>query len=167
MSADPSSSNKMRAAAAKRGGTRPPLPHPPPPPASGRPPRLYRILLVEDEESLGRALIRWLRDYDVVYCASLSEALKRIRSDEPFDVVLSDVMMRGGDAPQLYAAIEAEAPQLLERMLFMTGGATTQEALEFVGCHTSRVIPKPLDLVGLRERLARLLSELATEHPQR
>ena len=78
MSAEPSSSEKMRAAKRASSG----------PPTSAGQPRTPRILIVEDEVSLGRALLRWLRDYNVVHSASMSEALTRIRSGEPVDLIL-------------------------------------------------------------------------------
>jgi DNA-binding response OmpR family regulator len=118
-----------------------------------------RILVVEDEEQLGRALVRFLRSYEVVYCTSVAEALERIRAGEHFDVVVSDIMMPGGTGADLYAALLAEAPELASRTLFMTGGATTAETLAFVTAHAKNVLPKPLDLANLRKRVDALLAD--------
>jgi len=115
--------------------------------------------VVEDEAALGRALTRWLRDYDVVHCTTMTEALDRIRSGERFDVVVCDVMMPGGNAPDVHAAIVKEAPRLAERMLFMTGGATTPEAIAFVTAQAGRVLTKPLDLRELRRRVALVIGQ--------
>jgi DNA-binding NtrC family response regulator len=151
---DPSSSEKMRAAAAA---------------ARVTPALLARILVVEDEESLGRALLRFLRGYELVYCRSIAEALGRIRAGEHFDVVVSDMMMPGGNGSDLHAALSIEAPSLAARTLFMTGGATTPETMAFVAEHAASVVTKPLDLANLRRRVDELLSTrgLRSRCPQR
>jgi DNA-binding NtrC family response regulator len=153
MSVDASSSEKMRAA--KRASSEPPsLPQP-----SGSHPRVASILLVEDEVSLGRAMLRWLRDYKVVHCTGIAEALMRIRAGERFDLILCDVMMPGGNAPDFYEALLKEAPALAERILFMTGGATTPETVAFVAAQSWRLITKPLDLADLRRRVAEFIAQ--------
>jgi CheY-like chemotaxis protein len=152
MSVGASSSEKMRAA--KRASSEPPSP-------SGSHPRVANILLVEDEVSLGRAMLRWLRDYKVVHCTGIAEALTRIRAGERFDLILCDVMMPGGNAPEFHEALLQEAPALAERILFMTGGATTPETVAFVASQSWRLITKPLDLADLRRRVAEFLAQLA------
>jgi CheY-like chemotaxis protein len=185
MSADPTSSEKIRAAAkAKRvpsSSERVPVPGSEPPApgservpvpgsersatdkASGVPPRKAKVLVVEDEVALGRALLRWLRDYNVVHCPGIADALARIRGGEHFDVIVCDVMMPGGNAPEFYAVLLAEAPELTHRMLFMTGGATTPEAIAFIADQSARVVTKPLDLRELRRRVGLLIEELGLD----
>jgi DNA-binding NtrC family response regulator len=133
------------------------------PQVSGIPERRARILVVEDEVALGRALLRWLRDYEVVHCTGMAEALGRIRAGERFDAVVCDVMMPGGNAPEVYEALLKEDPALANRMLFMTGGATTPEAIAFVSAQAYRVITKPLDLRELRRRVALLIGVLRAD----
>jgi DNA-binding response OmpR family regulator len=161
MNADPTSSEKMRAA--QKGGDRTPS-SPGSSVGSGVAPRRARLLVLEDEVSMGRALVRWLRDYDVVHCTMLAEALDRIRKGERFDLVVCDVMMPGGNAPDVHAALLKEAPSLAQRMLFMTGGATTPEAIAFVAANAPRIVSKPLDLRELRRRIGLLLAELDGDH---
>jgi two-component system NtrC family sensor kinase len=147
-----SNSEKMRAAAEVQS-------EPPPPLSVARGvARRGRLLVLEDEVSLARAILRWLRDYDAVHCAGLGEALKRIRAGERFDAVLCDVMMPGGNAPDVYAAFLREAPELAEQTLFMTGGATTAETIAFVAEHSARVLCKPLDLGELRRRVGAVVN---------
>jgi DNA-binding NtrC family response regulator len=118
-----------------------------------------RILIIEDEEQLGRALVRFLRSYDVVYCTTAAEALERVRAGEHFDVVVSDMMMPGGNGSDLYAVLLAEAPDLASRSLFMTGGATTPDTVAFVAEHAANVLQKPLDLANLRKRVDAILAD--------
>jgi DNA-binding response OmpR family regulator len=150
MSVDQSNSEKMRAA--RR------LPESPPVRvASNAGQRPARLLVLEDEVALGRAILRWLRDYEVVHCAGMGQALALIRSGERFDAILCDVMMPGGNAPDVYEALLREAPDLANRILFMTGGATTPETIAFVSEHAARVVSKPLDLGELRSRVGALI----------
>jgi CheY-like chemotaxis protein len=146
---DPSSSDKMRAACAE-----PPTTHTSDVPRSGDlPTAKLRVLIVEDEVALGRALVRFLRGYTVTFCVSMDEALDRVRGGECFDAIVSDMMMPGGNGDELHAVLAREAPEMAERMLFMTGGATTPEARAFVAAHAARVVTKPLDLATLRARV--------------
>ncbi len=154
MEPDPTSSDKMRAARARSPSSSDIVPRP-----DGRPAAPALVLVVEDEESLGRALLRFLRGYEVVYCQSVGEALVRIRAGELFDVIVSDMMMPGGNGNDLYAVLLAEAPDLAPRTLFMTGGATTPETVAFVVEHAANVLPKPLDLASLRLRVDVLLAD--------
>jgi CheY-like chemotaxis protein len=151
MSASPSKSEKMRAAAKRQ-------PEPLLRVASSASSKTARLLVLEDELPLGRAILRWLRDYDVVHCAGMGEALERIRAGEHFDAVLCDVMMPGGNAPDVYDALLREAPELADQILFMTGGATTPETIAFVAHQAARVVSKPLDLLELRRRVGALIS---------
>jgi two-component system NtrC family sensor kinase len=151
MSADPSNSEKMRAAAKWQ-------PEPAPLRVAGGALPRARLLVLEDEVPLGRAILRWLRDYDVVHCTAMGEALERIRAGERFDGVICDVMMPGGNAPDVYAALLQEAPELADRILFMTGGATTADTIAFIAHQAARVVSKPLDLGELRRRVSALVA---------
>lgn len=117
-----------------------------------------RVLVVDDEVALGRALRRFMRGYEIVHCLGMSEAYERIRGGEVFDVVVSDVMMPGGNGPELYAMLQREVPDLAERTIFMTGGATTPETIAFVEEHADRVLEKPLDLAEFRRRVDALVA---------
>jgi CheY-like chemotaxis protein len=77
-----------------------------------------RILLVDDDAMLCRAVERMLRPYQVTLASSAAEALDAVKADE-FDLILCDVMMPGMSGPELFHALE---PALQRRMVFMTGG---------------------------------------------
>jgi CheY-like chemotaxis protein len=55
-----------------------------------------RILVVDDEASIGRLVSRLLekQGYTCIVCESASEAIDRIESG-PFELVVSDIMMPG------------------------------------------------------------------------
>lgn len=83
----------------------------------------YRLLLVDDDDSIRAALARLLRgDYDVVTASNAEAALEAIETSMP-DVIVSDVAMPGSDGPSLMRSAVARWPSLARRFLFLTGGS--------------------------------------------
>ncbi len=74
-------------------------------------PARARVLLVEDQPALRDGLARWLGDHGfaVVSCESGEEALARARD---FDVIASDVVLRGMDGIELLSRLRRAAPEL-------------------------------------------------------
>lgn len=69
-----------------------------------------KILIVDDEAAICRALAAKLRGHEVVVETDPIQALARLHGDlddQPFDVVVSDYSMRGMDGLQLLAAAKA------------------------------------------------------------
>jgi CheY-like chemotaxis protein len=100
-----------------------------------------RVLVVDDEPAVGRARQRILREQlDVVPLTSAKEAIRRIEGGETFDVILSDLMMPDVNGMQFYQRILRLAPDLARRMVFVTGGAFTTAAREFLDR-----VPNPRD----------------------
>jgi len=92
---------------------------------------------------------------DVVALTSARAALPRL-ANEHFDLVLCDLMMPEMTGIDLYDELRKRQPALLRRMFFMTGGAFTARAQEFLDTIGSSRIDKPLD----RGRLLSLLQSL-------
>ena len=86
-----------------------------------------RILIIDDEPLLGQTLRFAFQDkHDVEVAASGREALERLATDSNYDLVLCDLMMPDFSGMDLYDAVAAEVPGVVEKMLFMTGGAYTR-----------------------------------------
>ena len=109
-----------------------------------------RVLVVDDEPAMGRALARMLRQHlDVLPLTSAGEALRRIAAGERFDVILSDVMMPEVTGMELYQRLQKLAPDQAERMIFVTGGAFTVAAREFLDRVPNPRIEKPVEATNL------------------
>ena len=118
-----------------------PLAPPSPPPARTR--RL-KILIVDDEDALARALHRDLGSrHDVTTALGGREALAALREGGPFDLVLCDVMMPDVSGIDLYEDVRASDPATANRFVFMTGGAFTERARGFLESVPNARLEKP------------------------
>jgi CheY-like chemotaxis protein len=117
-----------------------------------------RILVVDDQPMLCKAIRRMLAQHDVATVGSAQEAVDKVAAGERYDVILTDLMMPGMSGMELHAAISQLAPDQVSRMVFMTGGAFTPTARQFfehVACPT---LEKPFDKAGLLAILEPLLA---------
>ncbi|MCP3135939.1 hybrid sensor histidine kinase/response regulator [Pyxidicoccus xibeiensis] len=95
--------------------------------------RRARILIVDDEPMFLSTLAMMLEDdHDVEECGYPRVAVDRIRNGPPLDVIICDLMMPELTGQQLYEAVEAEAPDMARRIIFMTGGVFTMETRSFL-----------------------------------
>lgn len=112
--------------------------------------RRGKILLVDDEAVLGATVQRMLSPaHDVVCLTSARDALQRILAGERYDVVLCDLMMPDVTGMDLHAALSKQAPDQAEKMAFMTGGAFTDRAHDFLDRVHTPCIEKPFDSQSL------------------
>jgi PAS domain S-box-containing protein len=136
-------------ATAQRDGARPRLATPPRP--AGRP----RVLVVDDEELVGRALTRALgRDCDAEAETSPRRALDRLCAGERFDLVLCDLMMPQLSGVDFYERVRAAAPAAAAHVVFLTGGAFAPRERAFLETSGVTWLEKPVDLDRIRALLA-------------
>ena len=103
-------------------------------------------------------LLRSLREHDVSSSTSVREALDRIKSGHHFDVVLCDLMMPEMTGMDLHAELLRTDPNQAARLVFMTGGAFTPSAREFLDRVPNAHVEKPFDLPSLRAIIQNLLA---------
>jgi CheY-like chemotaxis protein len=126
--------------------------------AAEAPPLPARILVVDDDALVGRAMSRMLsRRHEVVFLSDARSALDRLRSGPAFDVVFCDLMMPQLTGIDLHDALAAERPELAARMIFTTGGAFTPQARAFADAHAERMLLKPFDARTLEAAVDRVL----------
>ncbi|HET7825157.1 MAG TPA: ATP-binding protein [Anaeromyxobacter sp.] len=143
----PPASDERRHAPARTAPTRP-APEP-------SPDRRGRVLVVDDEPLVGRAIARLLSPpHEVVTRASARDAAELLREDPRFDVVLCDLMMPGMTGMDLHASLQESAPDVAARMVFLTGGAFTEAARAFLDRVPNACLAKPVDKGSLRDVVA-------------
>jgi two-component system cell cycle sensor histidine kinase/response regulator CckA len=125
-----------------------------PPPSLSRPPqaapRRARVLVVDDEPLVADMLQRTLAEaHDVKVATDAQTALDFLLSGETFDIIFCDLLMPRMSGMDLYEALRARFPGIEERIVFMTGGAFTERAAQFLATVPNRKLTKPFDLVEL------------------
>jgi CheY-like chemotaxis protein len=116
-----------------------------------------RVLIVDDEAPIAQMLGRVLEDAnDVEVCTDPSQALELLTSGRPYDVVLCDLLMPKISGMDLYEELARRAPGQERKVVFMTGGAFTRRAAEFLRRVPNERLEKPFDIEQVRELLARL-----------
>jgi signal transduction histidine kinase len=135
--------------------------------AKGSMPRLVasrrraRILVIDDEPMIGAMLERVLRHaHDVDSTADAVVAIDRITRGERFDLILCDLMMPGRTGEDVQRAIAAVAPDQARRMMFLTGGASSRRAQEFLERQPNPVVEKPFVVDDLLRRIDATLARL-------
>ncbi len=118
-----------------------------------------RILVVDDEMVIRDILFRILSEkgYNVESAASGSEGLEKIMNSQ-YDVYLLDIKMPGIDGRDMYEAISDKFPQLIDRVIFITGDTITRSTLDFLETTGRRYLSKPLDF----NRLINSIEEATT-----
>ncbi|MDC0711231.1 ATP-binding protein [Stigmatella sp. ncwal1] len=117
-----------------------------------------RILLIDDEPMVSSSLRRTLKDsYDITALLG-REALHRLLGGEAFDAIVCDLAMPDITGMELHDRLQEARPELAARMIFLTGGAFTPRAREFIA-QARYWLEKPVDLPALRNLLQQVIQE--------
>jgi CheY-like chemotaxis protein len=123
-----------------------------------RPESRGRILVVDDEGGVRRSIVRLLgRRHEVVAAASGAEAQEILGTDRAFDLLLFDLMMPGLTGMELHAWLAAQSPALAKRVVFLTGGAFTPSASEYLGRAGNLRLEKPFDTARFQTLVVELV----------
>ncbi|MFL5352812.1 PAS domain S-box protein [Archangium sp.] len=119
-----------------------------------------RVLIVDDEPAVGRALKRILREHDVELATSGRQALEKLSEDTRFHAVLCDVMMPDLGGKDLYEAVQQAGSGLERRFIFVSGGAFTQGARDFLARVPNPTLEKPFDETAVRRVVRELVMSI-------
>ncbi len=117
-----------------------------------------RLLFVDDEEGLHRAMVHLLPEMEVLMATSGQAALQILNQVSDVDVILSDLMMPNGDGRWLFAALKSHHPDLVERVIFTSGGALYETLERFVASSERPYLNKPFEPVELRQQISKLMA---------
>jgi CheY-like chemotaxis protein len=115
-----------------------------------------KVLIIEDEPAVARALQRALRNYEVQTVGSVPEGVDALADAGGAVVaVLCDLHMAGQplQAWDFHRLVEERLPDELPRITYMHGGLYTTESTDFVARVRAQhpVLAKPLMPQALRE----------------
>jgi CheY-like chemotaxis protein len=113
-----------------------------------------RVLVIDDDPEVREALARIIGPPHLVEQAESGQVARELLvGGADYDVIFCDLMMPDVTGMDLYEAVTARRPELLERMIFMSAGAFTPRAAEFFERVSARRIDKPFDPVRVRSFL--------------
>jgi PAS domain S-box-containing protein len=131
----------------------PAVPRPAPPARRGR------VLVLDDDERVAGALRRILeREHRVDVLTDARDALARVRAGEAWDVVFCDLMMPDMSGAEWFEEVRRADPALASRVVFVTGGAFTDAAREFLGRVPNARLEKPFAPDEVRAAVAERLA---------
>jgi len=112
-----------------------------------------RVLLIDDENALLRAMQRILEDEEhfVEVTQSARDALAMIERGDRFDLILSDLMMPIMTGVDFYEALLARNPVLAHSVVFVSGGAITAKVDAFLKSVPNLRMEKPFKAAQLRD----------------
>lgn len=120
---------------------------------------LPKVLVVEDDPGVAEGIRLLLEpQYQVEVVVGGAAALHLLNAPNCFEVVLCDVMMPGVSGIDLYRQLAQNLPSVARRIIFMTGGAYTDEADEFLGSVDNIQVQKPFNMRFLHQQLQNVIA---------
>ena len=112
--------------------------------------------MIDDDAALARSIELVLADHHHVEVhTSARRALARLEAGVRYDAIVCDVMMPEMTGIDFYAEVSRLLPELASQIIFMTGGAFTVRAREFLDRIENPQLDKPFDSARLLSLIAR------------
>jgi PAS domain S-box-containing protein len=120
-------------------------------------PKGLSILIVDDEPGVADMLTDILNGdgHRTDTAANGRDALALLETEE-FDIVLSDMRMPTMDGPALFSYLQAQRPDLLERVAFITGDTLSGDVKDFLAVVGRPHIEKPITPQDVRDLVRRV-----------
>jgi len=122
-----------------------------------------RVLIVDDEQAIREVIARTLRGQDTVQAVGGEAARAILERDRDFDVILCDMMMPRVSGMELHAWLARTYPALARRLIFVTGGAFTPKAREYLKRVDNVTLEKPFGSGQLTQVVRAALRRVARE----
>jgi two-component system NtrC family sensor kinase len=127
---------------------------------------MLRVLAVDDEPVITDLLTRILTGlgHEVDVASDGAEALRMINLTD-YDAILLDIRMPGLGGPDVVRCLEGLRPEIVERVLFITGDTVSPGTQAFIQSQGVDVLHKPFSMEELRSRL-QYFAALKDQRPQ-
>ena len=116
-----------------------------------------RILVIDDEPGVRKVMKRILRDHEVVEAESGEAGQRILGSDQAFDLIMCDMMMPAMSGVDFHEWLAEIHPQLARQVVFVTGGAFTPRAREYLSGISNVRLEKPFDAVNFKKIVSELI----------
>ena len=138
----------------------------PPPAANTSPIARGRVLVIDDDPRMASSLELVLSHaHDVDCFTRASDALRRLDTGQRYDAIVCDVMMPEMSGMDFHAALARTQPELANQIIFLTGGAFTLPAREFLGRISNPRLDKPFESRSLLALIAQRLERVHCADP--
>jgi CheY-like chemotaxis protein len=111
------------------------------------------ILIVEDEKYLANSLELILAEHRVTVAGNGREAVA-LCTQRDYDVILCDLWMQDLTGMDVHRELLLQRSGQEQRMVFMTGGAFTSRARQFLATVSNPILQKPFSTVELLQAVA-------------
>jgi CheY-like chemotaxis protein len=118
-----------------------------------------RVLCVDDECAVGDVIAQILGNHfecEVDAVCNAEEALRTLEN-RSFDVIIVDFLMPNMDGGELFTRIARRHPELLPRLMFMTGDTLSDSTLDFIGATGQLLLEKPFGIAELTRAVGQVL----------
>ncbi len=124
----------------------------------------HRVIVIDDEIIVGQMVKAALeRDGCVVEIfLNAAPALTRLQESK-FDVVITDLKMKGIDGMEVLRHIKTEYPEI--KVIMITAFASLDSAVEAMKSKVDGFFAKPVKIKDLKECIRNLLSEQSCKTP--
>jgi two-component system NtrC family sensor kinase len=119
-----------------------------------------RLLIVDDEPGIVDVLVDVLgtRGYCIETASNGAEALARL-TEQPYDLIISDLCMPEMSGEELYRSIGKRLPDLQERVIFLTGDTISPESRRFLDETGAPWLSKPFNIREIEQLVMATLRE--------
>ena len=115
------------------------------------------FLVVDDEPGIRNVLSRALTRFGhSVVLATTGEEACQVLESSPVDVVMMDLRMPSMSGQTLYHAIASQWPELVGRVVVMSGDLEAEDHDSWLSLHDLPVLPKPFDISQLLDLITQL-----------
>lgn len=119
-----------------------------------------RVLVVDDEPTVGRSIVGAIADKDLeVESARSGRQALDMDGKDPYQVVITDLMMPGMDGMELLEELKRRRPQAM--VVMITGFPSVKTAVESVKLGAFDYVTKPFTPAELRAVVRRALARLS------
>ena len=116
-----------------------------------------RVLVIDDDPRVLTVLLRMLDAHDVLAAQGARAAFDLLAAAPMVDAVLCDLLMPEVSGIDFYRELGLRHPSLLDRVIFLSGGANTDVAREFLHSVDNQCLKKPPQRSELLAAIDRLL----------
>lgn len=113
------------------------------------------VLVVDDEPAIGMVLKMALKHHEVIAVTRGRAALDLLESGKRFHVIFTDLMMPEMSGMDFFEQLEKSFPEQASRVVFVSGGAFTPGANEFLDRVPNERLDKPFTPKSVRDLVAR------------